>query len=655
MEKSSEGTKRKRRLKFGIKQKLLTYFLLIAIIPIVGVTIYSTLSLNQSYEKDRLAQFNALAENKMYSIMDWFSQRREDINFVSKSPTVHMFAEALNDKSSTDYSYAVEEIGEIMANMIELFGTYTEIYILNTSGETIAHEYATGWTSRHSLGMDHSSDESFNAIVDQAANNDFTFLTDFQFSSSGEYIEIKVSSVIQDENALFQGVLVGSLDLEYIHAFLHMTEGLGNSGETYLANNEGYWLVYTMSEYYTTETGMYDDIDDIVLTEKLTTKGLLQAIGNKANAVSSSNTNYRGVAVMGVYHYLDISNVNPWYLIVEIDVSEALAVPNDLMTISIWIVVIVAIIVAIIGYVIAKRFTDPIITLNSLAVRVADGDLTHIGENGKARKGNDEIAVLGRSFGTMTENIRDIIATSQDASVNVSNIATELAASSSEVNAAAEEISSTTQEVAQSSQSQVDSLVEINKMANEISALSHEVMSSTKDINRIMDLITNISDQTNLLALNASIEAGRAGEHGRGFAVVADEVRKLAEESQSAVSETASKIDEITTRITNTVELIGTITVDIKGATTAGEENSRAMEGISASSEQQTASMEEITSTANKLGTLAEKLKEGLDMFDLGGSGGERRVEDVRKHEVEDVRKHEVEDVRKHEEITTIK
>ncbi len=57
------------------------------------------------------------------------------------------------------------------------------------------------------------------------------------------------------------------------------------------------------------------------------------------------------------------------------------------------------------------------------------------------------------------------------------------------------------------------------------------------------------------------------------------------------------------------------------------------MEGISASSEQQTASMEEITSTANKLGTLAEKLKEGLDMFQLTESQEVRRVAEVKKVE----------------------
>ena len=217
-----------------------------------------------------------------------------------------------------------------------------------------------------------------------------------------------------------------------------------------------------------------------------------------------------------------------------------------------------------------------------------------------------------RGIVRVTNNMERVLAAGSDASVNVANIATELAASASEVNAASEEIASTTQEVSMNTQGQVNSLVEINKMATDINSLSHEVMSSTKDINRVMDLITNISEQTNLLALNASIEAGRAGEHGRGFAVVADEVRKLAEESQNAVSETSTKVDAITSRIKSTVDLIGSITADIEGATSAGEENSRAMEGISASSEQQTASMEEITSTANKLGNLAEDLKNQL-------------------------------------------
>lgn len=224
-----------------------------------------------------------------------------------------------------------------------------------------------------------------------------------------------------------------------------------------------------------------------------------------------------------------------------------------------------------------------------------------------------------RGIVKVTNNMERVLAAGSNASVNVANMATELAASASEVNAASEEIASTTQEVSMNTQSQVNSLVEISKMSSNINDLSHATMKSTKDINRIMDLITNISDQTNLLALNASIEAGRAGEHGRGFAVVADEVRKLAEESKGAVDQTGVEVRDITNRIQSTVELIGAITQDIESTTAAGEENSRALEGISASSEQQTASMEEITATANRLGTLAEDLKNQLAK--QGGNG----------------------------------
>jgi len=182
------------------------------------------------------------------------------------------------------------------------------------------------------------------------------------------------------------------------------------------------------------------------------------------------------------------------------------------------------------------------------------------------------IPSLEQKLEKSTIDMKSIIEAASNTSINVANIANELAASASEVNAASEEIASSTQEMTTNTQ---------------------EVMRSTNEINNVMSIITNISDQTNLLALNASIEAGRAGEQGRGFAVVADEVRKLAEESKDAVRETNDKIKEVINKINYSFS---------------------AMEGISTSAEQQTASMEEVTSTAHKLGTLAEELKNSLTL-----------------------------------------
>ncbi len=631
LKKLETSTEKKRRLKFGIKQKLIIYFLLVAIIPVVGITIYSTISLNQSYTSDRLNQLDSIGSNKADAMESWFDERKGDVKLMSDTPTIEQLTEVAGTWGHAQKAAAILQIEQIFQSMTDIYGTYKEMLLLNTSGHVVAKANVEGYTFAHDYGEDVSQKVYYTYSYVERTNDAYTFLSDIEWDDmvAKDYVAVTVSAPVHDADDNFIGIVVFYIDDAYLNGLMHNTEGLGSSGETYLTDFNGYWLTTSKFTYYVDE-GLYDDLGETIMTELLTTAGIQEALDTESDVKKSSNADYRGIAVMGSYNYLLINSEGlPWLLVAEIDVAEALKVVNDLTTISIWIVVIIAVIVAVIGYIIAKRFTDPIIRLNDIAKKVADGDLTEDKTESKERKGNDEIAVLTRSFGTMTDNIRDIITSSQSASINVSNIATELAASSSEVNAAAEEIASTTQEVSQNTQNQVQSLIEINKMANEISALSHDVMTSTKDINKIMDLITNVSDQTNLLALNASIEAGRAGEHGRGFAVVADEVRKLAEESQTAVKETGSKIDEITTRITNTVELIATITVDIKGATTAGEENARAMEGISASSEQQTASMEEVTSTANKLGTLAETLKESLDRFQIEQSKIEEKSKEI--------------------------
>lgn len=89
------------------------------------------------------------------------------------------------------------------------------------------------------------------------------------------------------------------------------------------------------------------------------------------------------------------------------------------------------------------------------------------------------------------------------------------------------------------------SMNKVHQNMEQISTEMEQLNATSKEIERIVTMVTSIADQTNLLALNAAIEAARAGENGKGFAVVAEEVRKLAENTKNAVSEVAKLVEGI--------------------------------------------------------------------------------------------------------------
>ena len=125
---------------------------------------------------------------------------------------------------------------------------------------------------------------------------------------------------------------------------------------------------------------------------------------------------------------------------------------------------------------------------------------------------------------------------------------------------AADEMASSVKEVAVSSEEARQVTRNAVTTAKSASEKISRLGVSAKDIDKVTEVITEISEQTNLLALNATIEAARAGEAGKGFAVVANEIKELARQTAEATKGIKQRIDGIQKSTDETVHDMGEIT-----------------------------------------------------------------------------------------------
>lgn len=354
---------------------------------------------------------------------------------------------------------------------------------------------------------------------------------------------------------------------------------LGNGSELYVVNNA--------SEFITN-----DDITQI---------GQAASVSLPADSESGRPNlkDLNGDNVLAAYQTFQAAD---WKLVGTIPVEELAKQASVIRNLTIWMVLIGAIIAFAIGMLVIATVAKPLVQLRNLMVEGARGNLT-VRSNGGDRR--DEIGELARGFNEMMTQIQALALQTTRSAVEVLNTASELTDASKKTSIAAKEIAVATEEIANGATSLAveaekgsDLTSQMNVQMNEVISANEEMSSSavevekasrqgtaymgvliektgtteemtrsmvekvdalkdsTGSIVKILDVLNNLTKQTNILSLNATIEAARAGAAGKGFMVVADEIRKLADQSRQSIDVVAQITAKIQGEIEETVSVL---------------------------------------------------------------------------------------------------
>lgn len=293
------------------------------------------------------------------------------------------------------------------------------------------------------------------------------------------------------------------------------------------------------------------------------------------------------------YHYQGSKKVlgfsrltNGHLLCITVTEQEALADIAHLQNLLVLVVLVGAVAACLLGILIARGISTPLIHLKEAFGKAAEGDLTVVADV----RSKDEVGVAAEHFTLMLEKIRNLIGKIAHTSSSVKSASEMLTKASMESSASSEEVSASISEVAlrASDQSQAmeqaaeltktmagyvtelgrmgvqvgetagvssqnaglgkeriqtiaSQMNQIRSVIEETSQVVSQLVNKSAEIGKIVEMIDRIANQTQLLALNAAIEAARAGEAGQGFAVVADEIKSLSEETLAS----AAQINEL--------------------------------------------------------------------------------------------------------------
>ena len=343
------------------------------------------------------SKLSALGEARKSTLTNYLHSIREDLSIIADSEMAHLALDELSpafnefgnratttlqnlyitknthplhEKHQLDlaldgsnYSEAHGRHHPWFRKLLEERGYY-DIFLVNTKGDVIYSvfkklDYATN------LNTGRWKDSDLSLVyrnINKHSRHGYIAFTDFApYAPSHEAPASFIATAITGPRGQAIGTLIFQMPIDRIDEIMQATDGMGESGETYLVGSD-----------FTLRSDSRFSEESTILKTRVETETVQAALAGQSGIQLIPS--YRDVLVESAFLPLQFQGIT-WALIAEVNAAEALAGITTLRDIATLITCLVAVLVGLVSVFISRRsITYPIEQMVSAMGQLAEGD-----------------------------------------------------------------------------------------------------------------------------------------------------------------------------------------------------------------------------------------------------------------------------------------
>jgi PAS domain S-box-containing protein len=381
---------------FGkIIPRLMLGFLLLSPLPLDGLAWLYVHAFERTLQESALGNLSSLADKKADQINTYINERLTDGQLLAKSSaavdTLQAHSVLQADASSAErYRIEQQAYRNYFHTLFERVGYY-DLLLTDAAGNvvfSIKHEADLGTN----LNTGPYRDTALaNAHREAIALLDMQVTQAQPYAPSAERAAIFIVAPVLKESKLI-GTLALQMDMDKLTTVTSDTTGLGETGETVLAQIEGNQALYVGALQRLPEAAFHYRVP---LGDKMDISMQSALAGGHGKGVTRD---YAGVGIIAAWRYLPALR---WGMVVKMDASEAFAPLYRLQKLTLVALGFLLLIAGLVALLLGRWLVAPIRQLIIATEQIAGGDL----HRRAPLAGCDEFRQLAVSFNIMSEHL----------------------------------------------------------------------------------------------------------------------------------------------------------------------------------------------------------------------------------------------------------